>query len=116
MNLEQQMWKFEREKQMQQIALKKIQLARVKEQQDYVDQIEQRKKLEVETIDDILHRQNMDNAAVLQRALKRADVLEKTINQGGYQMEKQGYMVEIAAMQSSPEKQRNKDMIQRELD
>ena len=58
----------------------------------------------------------MDNAAILQRALKRADVLEKTINDGGYQMEKQGFYAEVAAMQDSPEKQKHKEYIRKELE
>ena len=48
--------------------------------------------------------------------MKRADVLERTINDGGYQMDKQGFMVEIAAMQSSPEKQRHKAQVRKDLD
>ena len=40
---------------MQQIAYKKIQLSRLKEQDEYWQSLENRKKLEVEVINDLLH-------------------------------------------------------------
>lgn len=76
------MWEFEREKQMQQIALKKIQLVRLQEQRSYFDDLERKKKLEVETIDDIMHKYAADKADLLQAAMKRAEVLERTVNAG----------------------------------
>lgn len=67
---------------MQQIALKKLQLSRIQEQQTYFGDLERRKKAEVESIDTLLSKYNTDNAELLRRALKRADILEKTVTAG----------------------------------
>ena len=50
---------------MQQIALKKIELARLKERDDYFTAIERQKKLEAETIEDAIKKQYKDNADIL---------------------------------------------------
>jgi hypothetical protein len=43
--------------------------------------------MEVSTIDDIINKYSANNEVLLQRALKRADVLEKTVN-GEYFVQK----------------------------
>ena len=50
--LEVQMWKVEREKRMQEIAKKKLELERIKEQNSLFAEIERKKKVELEVIDD----------------------------------------------------------------
>ena len=73
------MWQIEREKRMQEIAKKKIELARIKEQNEMFAEIERKKKLEVEAIAEIVQKQTNDNVELLKRALKRGDVLEKAV-------------------------------------
>ena len=60
---------------MQQIAYKKIQLSRLKEQDEYWQSLENRKKLEVEVINDLLHQKNKTNADLVDQALKKAELL-----------------------------------------
>lgn len=55
------MWEFERERQMQQIAMKKLQLSRIQEQQQYIDDLERKKRLEVDTIGGHLNRYGADS-------------------------------------------------------
>ena len=59
------MWKIEREKRMQEIAKKKIELARIKEQNELFAEIERKKKVELEVIDDKVKKQNVDNVELL---------------------------------------------------
>ena len=61
---------------MQQIAYKKIQLSRLKEQDEYWQQMENRKKLEVQVINDLLHEKNKNNADLVDQALKKAELLQ----------------------------------------
>lgn len=78
--LEKKMWEFEREQSLEQIAKKKIELSRIREEQSYFVEIERKKKLEVDTIKELMDKQNVDNAQLLDRALKRAAILESAVN------------------------------------
>ena len=95
--LEKKMWEFEREQSLEQIAKKKIELSRIREEQSYFVEIERKKKLEVETIKELMDKQNVDNAQLLDRALKRAAILESAVNSeaGGLSVQQKGYMAEL---------------------
>jgi len=81
---------------MQQIALKKIQLGRLKDKQDYFDQIEKQRKLEVSAIEGIIEKQNMSNKDILQKALNRGNLLElKSKVDFGMDAENQSNLVDM---------------------
>ena len=102
------MWQIEREKRMQEIAKKKIELARIKEQNEMFAQIERKKKLEVEAISEIVQKQTNDNVELLHRALKRGDVLEKAVfsKNGEFDEQKQGLYADINMYGAQTEKQK----------
>ena len=65
---------------MEEIAKKKIELERVAQERAMFDEMKRRKNLEVEAINSLLGKSKADNEEILQRALKRADQLEKAMN------------------------------------
>jgi hypothetical protein len=64
---------------MELIAKKKIELQRVREERELFDEIERKKRLEDEVIQEIIQKQQMSNANLLERALKRGDEIEANI-------------------------------------
>ena len=81
-----QLWLLEREKQMDNIAKKKIELERVRQERELFDEMERKKKLEVSAISELLGKSSVDNMSYLQKALNRAENLEKAVysKKGGF--------------------------------
>ena len=72
------MWLIERDKQMGQIAKKKIELERLQEERKVFDEMQRKKKLEMEAITNIIKSQDVNNQELIQRALDRkTDLLKK---------------------------------------
>ena len=71
------MWLIERDRQMDQIAKKRIELERLQEERKLFDEMQRKKKLEVEAIAEIQNGKDINNQDLIRRALKRTEVLEK---------------------------------------
>ena len=78
--LEQKIWKLERDRKLEGIARKKIELERIRKEREVVDEFERKKQIEYEAVQEILAKQNRDNADIMKKAIQRADLLEKSVN------------------------------------
>jgi hypothetical protein len=59
------MWQIEREKQMEIVAKKKIELARIKSQQEVFNEITRKKEVEAKAIAEIIEKQTAGNTDLL---------------------------------------------------
>lgn len=59
------MWQIEREKQMEIVAKKKIELARIKSQQEVFSEITRKKEVEAKAIAEIIEKQTASNTDLL---------------------------------------------------
>jgi hypothetical protein len=61
-SLAHKMWLVERDQKMQHIALKKIELERIREEREIFDKMERKKKLEESVVLEIIKNKQMDNS------------------------------------------------------
>ena len=74
---------------MEAIVKKKIELQRVREQTAMFNELERKKRLEMEVVEELVKKQKHDNSDLLQRALERANHLElnKAVNSQSFAAE-----------------------------
>ena len=89
---EQYVWKAEREQEVERMVRKKLEIEKVKEQQALVDNLLRKRQVEVGSIGEALTRKDVDSSEMLQRALRRAEVLQREM--GAVDVRTQGLLVE----------------------
>lgn len=114
------MWLIEREKKMEAIVKKKIELQRVREQTAVFDEMERKKKLEKEVLDQLVKKKKFEDSDLLQKALDRADhlVLNNAVNSENFADELKAEYAELALKGSAKnaEDKEKKAQIVKQLD
>ena len=91
---------------MEVIVKKKIELQRIKEQRELYDEIERKKRLEETVIQEIIGKQQQDNADLLMRALKRGDVLEENYKRPEMEIQKQDQLAKLLLKGNNTEQEK----------
>jgi len=113
---ERMMWNLERDKMMEDIVRRKIELERLQENTKYLDDITQRRKLELDQIDSEMKERDLTSAELLQKALKHADIIQDQIESGAIDQHYQAKLVDaLSGDKNDPENKQLREELLEEL-
>ena len=114
--IDRMMWNIQRDKKMEEIVRKKLELERLQENTKYIDEMRKRRELEIEQIEKEKKERDLTSAELLQKALKHADVLQDQIDAGVVDEGYQALLVDaLSGDKADPENQQLREELLEEL-
>lgn len=95
-------WKMEREQDVEKLVRKKLEMEKMREQQTLMDDVLRKKDLELQMVAIEVEKKDESSGYMLKKALLRAEVLQKQIENGALDMKTQGLLVE-SILNKNPE-------------
>ncbi len=106
--VERMMWNLDRDNQMELIVRKKLELEKLQENSKYLEDLKNRRKMEIDEIDNEIQDRDAGSAELLQKALNHADTIQELIESGVLDKEYQAKLVN--ALSGNENDQENKQL------
>jgi hypothetical protein len=115
-NIERMLWISERDTKMEEFVRKKLELERLQENTKYLDDISNRRKLELDGIHNEMKARDLESAELLQKALNHADFIQDQIESGAIDKEYQAKLVHVlSGNKDDPENKKLREELLEEL-
>eukprot|EP00347_Sterkiella_histriomuscorum_P013166 403365756 len=106
--------KMERESEVEKLVRKKLEIEKMREQQELLQELHRKKENELKGIGTQLDKKDVDSSEMLKKALLRADVLQKQIESGTIDTKTQALLVD-AILDKNPENEMIRKQILEEI-
>ena len=110
------MWNLERDNKMEELVRKKLELEKLQENTKYLDEISNRRQMEIDEINSEMKYRNVESAELLQKALNHADFIQDQIDTGAIDQEYQAKLVHaLSGNKDDPENKQLREELLEEL-
>lgn len=110
------MWNLERDNKMEELVRKKLELEKLQENTKYLDEISNRRQMEISEINNEIKYRNVESAELLQKALNHADYIQDQIDTGAIDQEYQAKLVHaLSGNKDDPENKQLREELLEEL-
>ncbi|CDW71250.1 UNKNOWN [Stylonychia lemnae] len=106
--------RMERETEVEKLVRKKLEIEKMKQQQDMMDELLRKKEQEIKGIGTQLEKKDIDSSNMLKKAIQRADILQKQLDSGVIDTKTQSLLVDTI-LDKNPENEQIRKQIMEEV-